>query len=299
MIMLDEITKGQKPDIRDGNTFFSSKPIECPSCENEVYQESILSGKGRLDAGELREDLYRNYNVTEEFGNMYPFLYAVTTCPKCLYTTFSKDFLVIHKRNKKTLFHSDMIHKRKKTLSFLFKKIPDFKQKKDIMSAFASYLLAMDTYNEIRSRDSPSIRMAICSLRSAWIAKILEEHKYGDFMKTLKDIFYRKSYFFYKRSLQYDTIGKESLGNIWSLGPDIDKDYGYEGVVYLLAWYVVKYESLNDPTQRRNELQKARTNLSKVFGFGKASREKPSILLSIARDVFDKTEKEMHAILLE
>ena len=40
-------------------------------------------------------------------------------------------------------------------------------------------------------------------------------------------------------------------------------------------------------------LQKSKTNLSKVFGLGKASKEKPSALLGNARETFEAIEQEI------
>ena len=37
-------------------TFFSKNPIMCPVCDTSFYKEDLLSGGGRLIAGELTDE---------------------------------------------------------------------------------------------------------------------------------------------------------------------------------------------------------------------------------------------------
>ena len=145
--------------------------------------------------------------------------------------------------------------------------------------------------------DSPTIRQAICSLRLAWLSRLLEEHGYGDECQYLTKIFYKKARFFYGQVIEKDTKGLEPLSKIDFIGPDTDKDYGYDGVMYIKTWLEFHYGNKNDESERKSILTELRSNLSKVFGFGKSSKGKPSIMLNIARTTFESIEKELKTIM--
>ena len=49
-------------------TFFSKNPIECPLCNTKFYKEDLLSGRGRLIAGDLSDELRRFYEPSQKYG---------------------------------------------------------------------------------------------------------------------------------------------------------------------------------------------------------------------------------------
>jgi uncharacterized protein (DUF2225 family) len=69
-----------------------------------------------------------------------------------------------------------------------------------------------------------------------------------------------------------------------TLGPDIDKDYGYDGVLYLNGLLDLLYGPREDKEKRIKDLTTAKRYVAKIFGMGRASKKKPSALLDQARN---------------
>jgi hypothetical protein len=86
--------------------------------------------------------------------------------------------------------------------------------------------------------------------------------------------------------------GKEPLSGGRNFGPDTDKNYGYEGVLYLTALLELKYGSRLDPGRRAAALGESKRAIAKLFGLGKSSKAKPGPLLEKARDLYDNLNKE-------
>lgn len=292
--MLDEDIKGSE-NIKENMTFFTSTAIPCPVCDFNIHTEELRQGRSRINAGDLREDLFRNYIPEKDAGEVFPFLYLVGVCgnSKCCFAAFWQDFKKIHKKNVEALSTAEAKNARIDTLNLLYKSVPDFTRKRNLLTGFAAYILALETYNKFRENDAPSIRQAICSLRLAWLSRILSEHQYGDECTHLEKIFYKKALFFYTQALAKDAHGLEPLHAMTFLGPDADKDYGYDGVVYIRAWLELHYGDKSRALERQNTLHALRNSLSKVFGFGRSSKEKPSVLLNIARKTFESVEEEI------
>ena len=78
-----------------------------------------------------------------------------------------------------------------------------------------------------------------------------------------------------------------------NLGPDTDKNYGYDGVLYLQALLLYKYGYRDDPERRAKELERQKSTLAKMFGLGKTSKEKPGPLLDLARALYDNLKAEL------
>ncbi len=291
--MIDISMKG-KDDIREKESFFATSPFKCIVCGKENYKEEIRTGRGRLDAGVLNSDLHREFLPTKDFGMVIPFLYNAVTCNFCYYSFFSFDYIKkLSKRTLEKITTDQAIEERQLLLAKLFQKIPDFSERRTMLSALASYQLVIASYNQFDQRNSPTIRLAIATLRSAWICKLLHRYKYGEEFDDLKKIFYRKASYFYSQSLVLQEKGTESLDNLPFYGPDSDKDYGFDGIVYINAWLRLYYGNELDTDQRKEDLLSVRSSLSKVFGFGKSSKEKPSVLLNQAKDTFDEVDKEL------
>ena len=73
-------------------TFFEKKQTVCPVCDAKFYREELLSGGGRLIAGELTEELRRRYEPSKKFGEVHPLVYPVTVCPTCYFAAYPQDF---------------------------------------------------------------------------------------------------------------------------------------------------------------------------------------------------------------
>ena len=109
--MLDEDIKGSE-DIRDDISFILATPMQCPVCESDVYAEDLKRGRGRLNASELRDDLFRYYTGSEEFGEVFPLLYSIVVCNTCYTATLLSDFEKISRKTISTLKTSEEKNKR-------------------------------------------------------------------------------------------------------------------------------------------------------------------------------------------
>jgi uncharacterized protein len=76
-------------------TFFEKKQSACPVCAAKFFREDLLSGGGRLIAGNLTRELRRHYDPSKKFGEVHPLLYPVTVCPACYFAVFPQDFTSI------------------------------------------------------------------------------------------------------------------------------------------------------------------------------------------------------------
>ena len=78
-----------------------------------------------------------------------------------------------------------------------------------------------------------------------------------------------------------------------AFGPDTDKNYSYEGLLYLSAYLRYKYGPAKDLAQRKTSLEDARRTIAKMFGMGKSSKDKPGAFLEHARTVYDAINKDI------
>jgi uncharacterized protein (DUF2225 family) len=97
-------------------------------------------------------------------------------------------------------------------------------------------------------------------------------------------------------AVERETDGTEPMTNASSLGPDLDKNYGFDGVLYLTGLMEYKYGPKKDLEKRLKNIENARTIVSRVHGMGKASRSKPSAILEKARDLFGLIGDELETL---
>ena len=278
-------------------TFFSKKELVCPVCGTHFHREDLLTGRGRLSAGELTDELRRLYIPTQKYGAINPLLYPVTTCPSCFYSAEKKDFDQINAKKIEDL--KQLGETRAKYLIKVFGKVPDFTDKRDLVSGTASYILAISCYPFFdKKKFAPAAKIGIYSLRTAWLLNDLfeESDKKEVFYKELSELFYRKAAHFYNLALERQSRAEENMDAKW-LGPDTDNDFGYDGFLYVTA--VLNYKTavyMEDPLQKLKVYEESKRVLSKVFGIGKKAKEKPDVLLNLARDVYDKIGEEVDLI---
>ena len=104
---------------------------------------------------------------------------------------------------------------------------------------------------------------------------------------------YRKARFFYSVAVEWEQTGQEPLSGAGNLGPDLDKNYGYDGVLYLSGLLEYKYGPRQDPERREEALNRAKRTIARIFGMGKASKDKPAAILDNAREVYEEISKEL------
>ena len=97
----------------------------------------------------------------------------------------------------------------------------------------ASYYLAMKCYEHFDKMFSPTIKQGVCALRAAWIFDDLHRRDPNENYDYLSLLLYRKARFLYEESINRDQKGVEPMSGLANMGPDMDRNYGYDGVLYL------------------------------------------------------------------
>jgi uncharacterized protein (DUF2225 family) len=223
-------------------------------------------------------------------------LYPITVCPNCFYAAYPEDFTRAKDKTYDRIREYQNV--RGQYLIKIFGRVPDFLEKRDLQAGVASYILAISSYPFFEKKKfSATIKMGISSLRTAWL--------FGDMLQTTKEAhfgelqmaFYKKAAEFYETALANQTNASEPLDYCPWLGPDTDVNYGYDGFLYVLA--VLRYKMsihMEDPYEKVKIFEGTKRILSKVFGIGRKARDKPEILLSMARDMYDKIGLEMEEL---
>lgn len=264
-------------------SFFQKNDTLCPICEQGFRREELLTGGGRMIAGNLQDDLRRLYEPSKKFGEVFPLIYSVTTCPHCYYSALSSDFTEVSDKAKPAL--RDQVERRKDLLKPLFGS-PDFQRSKGLKEGAAGYMLALFCYEAWPASDAPTFKMGLCALRGAWVCEDLHRKFPSENWDYLAKVLFHKARYLYNRVIEKEQSGGESVAFIGHFGPDTDNNFGYDGVLYLAGYLEYKYGAEdNDEKQRAASLASARRMVAKFVGLGKASKGKPSVLIDKARDL--------------
>ena len=273
---------GKKPKI----SYWSKNRCHCPVCQNNFEREEMLSGSGRMIAGELTDELHRVFEPSAKYGQIYPVIYSIGACPKCHTALFWSDFEEIQDNNSLNALLADSKN-RKEIVNNMFPYY-ELTRERNLLDGAAMYYLALLSYEKVDLSYAPTMKRAIISLRLAWICrdlqKIVPEHNYD----YAAEVFYRKAQFFYEQTLINETQRIETIAKITNFGPDIDKNYGYDGVIYLNSLLEYKYGQKEDMQMRYKKLDANNRSIARIFGLGKSSKSKPGPLLEKSRDLYDK-----------
>lgn len=273
---------GKKPKI----SYWSKNRCHCPVCQNNFEREEMLSGSGRMIAGELTDELHRVFEPSAKYGQIYPVIYSIGACPKCHTALFWSDFEEIQDNNSLNALFADSKN-RKEIVNNMFPYY-ELTRERNLLDGAAMYYLALLSYEKVDLSYAPTMKRAIISLRLAWICrdlqKIVPEHNYD----YAAEVFYRKAQFFYEQTLINETQRIETIAKITNFGPDIDKNYGYDGVIYLNSLLEYKYGQKEDMQMRYKKLDANKRSIARIFGLGKSSKSKPGPLLEKSRDLYDK-----------
>ena len=68
-------------------TYFLNRKYHVQHAE-QFLREELLSGSGRLLAGELTDELRRTYIPSQKYGAVYPLIYSIGVCPQCFLALF-------------------------------------------------------------------------------------------------------------------------------------------------------------------------------------------------------------------
>jgi uncharacterized protein (DUF2225 family) len=265
----------------------------CKVCGFEHNREQLHSGGGRLIAGKLTSELRRLYEVSKKYGKVYPLAYSLLTCPQCLFSSFPIDFGAltpdeIEKLKKTTL-------ERRTTIEKIVGPV-DFAEDRNMVSGAATYLLAIDCYQMRGMGVAPTPKKAICALRAAWLFQDMAEEfpKYG--FEKLSEFLYLKAVSWYIPTLEIMTNGREPHEQFINLlGPDTDNNWGFDGVIYINGYLTKRYLNQLAPTKEKKleYLDRSKRYLGKLYGMGRASKSKPSIIIDMAKELYEELQKEM------
>jgi uncharacterized protein (DUF2225 family) len=271
-------------------SFLSKKEYECPACRAKFRKEELLSGGGRLIAGPMTEELHRIYEPSVKYGEIFPLIYQATVCPECWFAAMDQDFqeLAGAGLNKAKTDRENRVEDAKRIFRAL-----DFSSPRGLAEGAASQYLALRCYGYFDKNFSPTIKQGLASLRAAWLFDDLDRKNPRQHYDWLAVLFRRKAQFLYNEAIRLEQSGKETLSAMKSFGPDTDKNYAYEGVLYLCAYLRYKFGP-TELEQRRESLEEARRTIAKIFGMGKSSKDKPGPLLDRARQIYDAINKELN-----
>jgi uncharacterized protein len=151
-------------------------------------------------------------------------------------------------------------------------------------------------YDFYDKRANPTFKAGLAALRAAWLLEDLDTQEPGENWDHLRLIFYRKAHFYYRLALERESAGQEAFDAQLHFGPDLDKNYGYYGVIYLAAYLDYKYGPTSEPEKRVASLQYARRMMAKIFGAGKSSKNRPAAILDNAREVYEQMGEELQRL---
>jgi uncharacterized protein (DUF2225 family) len=271
-------------------TFQSKKECVCPSCSTTFRKEELLSGGGRLIAGELTKELHRLYEPSAKYGEIFPLVYQAIVCPECWFASMENDFSALPAGGKAKA-KADF-NKRVKETGLIFPNV-DFNENRTLMEGAASQYLVLRCYDFYTKEASPTIKQGVAALRCAWLLDELDKKFQGQHYDWVATLFRKKAYYLYNEALSREQNGKETLSGMKVFGPDTDKNYSYEGMLYLCAYLRYNYGPSHDSAERTSSLEDARRTIAKLFGMGRKSKDKPGAFLEHARSLYDTINNEL------
>jgi len=282
------MAKNEDKDLKI--TFQSKKEFRCPVCETPFHKEELLSGGGRMIAGALTKELHRLFEPSKKYGEVFPLVYNVIVCPECWFASMESDFSQLPV-NGITKARDDR-EKRIKITSLVFPNI-DFSQNRTLMGGAASQYLALRCYDFYNKDASPTIKQGLSSMRCAWLLDELNKKYPGQHYDWLATLFRKKAQYLYNEALAREQNGRETLSGIKVFGPDLDKNYAYEGMLYMCAYLRYTFGPAHNAEERKASLEDARRTIAKLFGMGKSSKDKPGAFLEHARVLYDTINKHL------
>jgi uncharacterized protein (DUF2225 family) len=272
-------------------SFLSKDELTCPVCDTGFRREELLSGGGRMIAGAMTDELHRLYEPSVRYGDVYPLAYQATVCPECWFASMDKDFSSLP-----SSAWDKVTADREKRIADTMLIFPqaDFHENRGLISGAASLYLTVVCYDYFPPEFSPTLKQGIAALRTSWLLDELNSKNPGEHYDWLSVLFKRKAYFFYTEAITREQSGKEKFGGIKNFGPDTDKNFAYEGTLYLSALLAYRYGPTEDIARRTAYLGEAKRTIAKIFGLGKSSKSRPGPLLEHARNIYNQINKELN-----
>lgn len=265
-------------------TFFSKNLITCPACGTEFQREELQTGRGRINAGDLTDELRRLYIPTQKYGTVNPLIYPIVVCPECFFAGLPSDMqkmteTQISKINKDKANRLNLIRK-------LFGETLNFKDYRNAITGLGSYILAFMNTIHLSKEFSPTARRGLYTLRAAWLADDVYKKTNLTHFKNLQQEMYRQALINYENALERQMKNIEPFdGFVW-MGPDVDTNFGYDGMLYITAVLTLKNLDLFSREEQIYKIGRTKIILSKIFGIGKSNKEKPKALVSQSKNLY-------------
>ncbi len=274
-------------------SFYGKNPVICPVCDHEFKKEELLSGGGRMNAGDLTDELHRQYIPTNKYGSVHPLIYPITVCPECLYSAYALDFDQIEYDTKDNLaLEKETRIAEAKNLFPAF----DFHNDRTIKEGILSYVLAIMCYDKMESDRLPIYRQGLSALRAAWLCNDSHLLTPDENFDYLRDALYRKAQFFYSEVIVAEKEEREFYEDIPHYGPDIDHNNGFDGVLFLAGLLEYKYGPKNNKLIRGKALKAAKVTVARIVGMGKSSKAKTSDFVENARELHRNIQEEIKTL---
>ncbi|MBO5691375.1 MAG: DUF2225 domain-containing protein, partial [Spirochaetaceae bacterium] len=100
---------GKKPAI----SFYTKEKMTCTVCRKAFPREEMLSGSGRMIAGELTDELHRIFEPSAKYGQIYPLIYSVGACPNCHTALFWNDFKPLSSAEAEEILEGEEARRKK------------------------------------------------------------------------------------------------------------------------------------------------------------------------------------------
>jgi hypothetical protein len=238
--------------------------------------------------------LHRLYEPSVKYGEVYPLIYQATVCPECWFTAMdNKDFVSFP---KVAVNRAEGDREKRIAETKLIFPETDFNKPRELISGTASLYLVIRCYGYFPKEFSPTVKQGVTTLRAGWMLEEMDKKFPGQHYGWLAMLFKKKANYLYNEAIRREQSGKETLSGLKIFGPDTDKNYGYEGALYLSALLKVKFGHMEDPERRTQELNEAKRTIARIFGIGKSSKSKPGPLLEHARNLYENISKELNEI---
>ena len=275
-------------------SFYKKQPLECPVCSTEIKVEDILTGRGRIIAAHLDDELRQYYQENKKYGMVYPLIYPVVVCPNCYFALYQEDIDRLSRNAIEKLMNNT--DERIKNLQGLFNFV-DFTEHRELIHGCASYMLATTCYSFVDKKFAPTFKKAQSSLRASWLFTDLYNMENDEKWHYASQIFLKKAAHYYKQTIEMEQRGEEPLDLVTHAGPDITKNWGYDGIKYISSLLNYKVSILESDIRKRAEMYaETKRVVARLFGLGKSSKNKPSAILEYAKKLYEEVGAKIKEI---
>ena len=271
-------------------SYTSSDKTVCPICEYEFFREEMHGGRGRIVADTLTQELRYTYKPSQKYGTVNPLLYPITVCPNCMYASHKMDFTKVTSRAKENIVRTQNI--RKTSLERVLPVI-NFSKPRGLPEGIAAYYYALLCYQYCPAEQSPTFKQGLLCLRIAWLCVDSHQVDSDANWNVMAHTFYRKARYFYRLAWEKNESEDEPFLTDFNLGPSIDKNFGVDGVRYLVSYLEFQWGPKNDVDIRKRNLQSAKEHLSYIFGIGTSARSSVQDILTNAQNLYSAISAEL------